>query len=108
MIYNWHALLKPATVAQALLRALDRWKSLWDRAIESVAPNKRQWLGVARHAPEVAWLSRRIIEVSMAAQSKELTYLYRVTTYDLKNFHDFIREYGATSEVNTRTEAGSF
>ena len=44
----------------------------------------------------------------MAAQSKELTYLYRVTTYDLKNFHDFIREYGATSEVNTRTEAGSF
>jgi len=98
-------MLKPATVAQTLLRALDRWKSLWSRAIERVAPDKRQWLGVARHAPETAWLSRRIIEVSMAAQNKEVGYLRRVTTYDLKDFHEFIREYGATSEISTRRES---
>jgi hypothetical protein len=101
MIFNWHTMLKPPGVAQSILHALDRWGLLWDRAIARITPEAQQWLGVARHAPEIAWLSRRIIEISLTRQSDEVQYLQRCATYDLADFHQFIRQYGAASESHT-------
>ncbi|KAB5569952.1 fungal-specific transcription factor domain-containing protein [Coniochaeta sp. 2T2.1] len=96
VIVNCRAMPLPDTVAKALLRALDRWRSLWSSAIDRVPADQRPWLGLVRHAPEIAWLSRRILETGVTGQGADSIYLRRVTTYDLADFHQFIKRYGGT------------
>ncbi|KAB5515474.1 fungal-specific transcription factor domain-containing protein [Coniochaeta sp. 2T2.1] len=99
MIFNCRAMPLPDTVANALLRALDRWRSLWSNAIDRVPADQRPWLGLVRYAPEIAWLSRRILETGVAGQGADSVYLRRVSTYDLADFHQFIKLYGGTRAV---------
>ena len=68
---------------------------LWSSAIDRVPVDQVPWLGVVRHAPEIAWLSRRILETGVTGEVADSSYLQRVTTYDLADFHQFVKEYGA-------------
>jgi hypothetical protein len=77
-----------------ILRALDRWDSLWVDAFARVPVDERRWLGIARHSPEVVALSRRMIELSRTEEAQKSAYLQCVATYDTVIFHEFVQKYG--------------
>jgi hypothetical protein len=66
-----------------------------------VAPDQRSWLGVAKHSPEFALISRRIIEVNTTDKGRGLRYLHCTAEYDFKAFHEFILHYGLVSNDGT-------
>lgn len=106
MIFTWHTMLRPTAVAQALLCGLQQWRRLWDTAIDRVDVSQRQWLGVVRHAPEIAWLSLRTVQVMMEGKDRDSKYLQRIATYDLTDFHQFIRTHGTIRETNKNISRG--
>ncbi|RFN47901.1 hypothetical protein FIE12Z_7846 [Fusarium flagelliforme] len=77
-----------------VLRALDRWDSLWTKAFERIPVDERRWLGIVRHSAEVIALSRRMIELSGTEEAEKSAYLQCVATYDTAVFHDFVQKYG--------------
>ncbi|KAF5020901.1 hypothetical protein F66182_7053 [Fusarium sp. NRRL 66182] len=77
------------------------WSTLWKAAIERASPDERKWLGIARYAPEMAILLRKIVELSGTGEGRELAYLQCVASYDTADFHEFVRIHvhgGATTE----------
>ncbi|RBR25990.1 uncharacterized protein FIESC28_01263 [Fusarium coffeatum] len=77
-----------------VLRALDRWDSLWIDAFERIPVDERKWFGIARHSPEVIALSRRMIELIGSEEAEKSAYLQCVATYDTAVFHEFVQKYG--------------
>lgn len=75
-----------------VLSALDRWEPIWDRAIDRVPSGQQQWLGIVRYSREIAWLTRKIIESSIAKESKHANYLQQIAMYSTKSIHQFIRQ----------------
>lgn len=80
--------------ASVLLRALNRWESLWSVAIGQIIPKQQPWLGVAKHSPEFALISRRIVEVSNTDKQESSKYLQCTAEYSFQTFHEFILQYG--------------
>ncbi|KAH7483348.1 hypothetical protein NW761_008137 [Fusarium oxysporum] len=80
-----------------LLRALDRWDSLWMDAFERIPEDERRWLGIGKHTPEVMALSRRTIELIESGEAKNSAYLQDIACYDTAVFHDFVQKYGQES-----------
>ncbi|CAG7560307.1 unnamed protein product [Fusarium equiseti] len=66
-----------------VLRALDRWDSLWIDAFERIPVYERKWFGIARHSPEVIALSRRMIELSGTEEADKSTYLQCIATREI-------------------------
>ena len=93
IIFNLQTLPLPDNTSQALLRALDRWKTLWDAATVRIAPDQRRWLGVERNSPGLALLSRRIIEVNGTEAGRASKYLQRIPKHDFSDIHGFILEH---------------
>lgn len=91
IVYNFHISSLPDSNAHILLRALNRWKMLWDAMMPRVSAEQRQWMGVTKFAPEVAWLTEKIIEVNGIKEAKGLAYLQRVPGYNLRAVHELIR-----------------
>ncbi|KAG8667526.1 hypothetical protein FPOAC2_12694 [Fusarium poae] len=77
-----------------VLRALDRWDTLWIDAFARIPESERKWLGIARHYPEVVALSRRAIELSGTKEAENSAYLQCIATYDTAIFHEFVQKYG--------------
>lgn len=77
-----------------VLRALDRWDSLWTNAYERIPADERRWLGIVRHCYELIALSRRMIELSGTEEAEKSAYLQCVATYDTAVFHEFVQKYG--------------
>jgi hypothetical protein len=82
----------PREMSFTLLRALDRWKKLWDAAFSQVPLDQRRWLGISGHAPELAMLSRLIIETCGTERAKTLRYLQGIAGSDLTEFHHFLKQ----------------
>ncbi|KAF4960239.1 hypothetical protein FSARC_10527 [Fusarium sarcochroum] len=76
------------------LLTLDRWNSLWTGAFARISADEKSWLGIARHTPEVAALSRKIVELSGTGEAKSSAYMQCVATYDTAIFHEFVQTYG--------------
>ncbi|EEU48208.1 uncharacterized protein NECHADRAFT_75560 [Fusarium vanettenii 77-13-4] len=94
LIFNHRTSMLPASSSDILLRALNRWTPLWDAAMQQIPVDDRKWLGVSRYSPEVATISKRIIEVGGTEEGKNSPYLQCIGTYDMIAFHEFIRKYG--------------
>lgn len=80
-----------------LLRALDRWDSLWMDAYQRIPKDERKWLGTKKHTAEVVALSRRTIEVIQSGEAKDSAYLQEIGCYDTAVFHEFVQKYGQMS-----------
>lgn len=96
----------PASSSDILLRALNRWSPIWDAAMQQIPVDDRKWLGVSRYSPEVATISKRIIEVGGTDEGKNSPYLQCVGTYDMVAFHQFIRKYGPESPAGAGKRDG--
>ncbi|KAF4454962.1 hypothetical protein F53441_2619 [Fusarium austroafricanum] len=81
-----------------LLRALDRWDSLWPDAYERIPEDDRRWLGIAKHTPEVIAISRRAIKLIGTEEAKTSAYLQGIATYDTAVFHEFVQQFGQESQ----------
>lgn len=92
IIYNLHTSMLPTSNATVLLRALDRWDTIWDASMRRFSDEQRKWIGLARTAPEVSWLSRKILETNEREVGKKLAYFERVPGYVAEAAYDLIRE----------------
>ena len=82
----------PREASLPIRRALDRWKNLWDVAFNSIDPDQRKWLGIPRHAPELASISKLTIEMSGSEKAKTSKYLQGIVGYDLHDLQIFIQQ----------------
>jgi hypothetical protein len=76
-----------------LLQALSTWRNCWKKAVENVPSDHQHWLGVAKNAPGIEYLSRRVIEVAVSTELGRSQYLQRITSHSRKELHEFIREF---------------
>ncbi|EWG41702.1 hypothetical protein FVEG_03762 [Fusarium verticillioides 7600] len=83
--------------SKVLLRALDRWDSLWTGAYKRIPKDERKWLGIKKHTAEVMALSRRTIEIIQSGEVKDSAYLQDIGTYDTTVFYEFVQKFGQTS-----------
>ncbi|KAF3796978.1 hypothetical protein GCG54_00005393 [Colletotrichum gloeosporioides] len=90
IIFNLHTFPLHDIRGINLLRALDRWTTLWNAAAHHKQPGS---LGVERNSPGLALLSRKIIEVTGTDTAGQCEYLQRVPKHDFSDLHRFIREY---------------
>lgn len=91
----------PRSFSSVLLRALDRWESLWYVASNRIPPDQRSWLGVAKYSPEFALISRRIVEVSNTEEGRRSKYLQCTAEYDLHFFREFLLQHGSVNIVDS-------
>ncbi|KAJ4217212.1 hypothetical protein NW759_009159 [Fusarium solani] len=106
LIFNHRTSMLPASSSDILLRALNRWTPIWDAAMQQIPVDDRKWLGVSRYSPEVAIISKRMIEVGGTEEGKNSPYLQCVGTYDMVAFHQFIRTYGLDGPTGAGKQDG--
>ncbi|KAK1579614.1 uncharacterized protein LY79DRAFT_522447 [Colletotrichum navitas] len=90
VIFNLHPFSLHDTGRINLLRALDRWTTLWNAATHTKQPES---LGVERNSPGLALLSRKIVQITGTEAARQCAYLQRVPKHDFSDLHRFIREY---------------
>ncbi|PKS06213.1 hypothetical protein jhhlp_006959 [Lomentospora prolificans] len=93
IIFNLHVTMFLAQQSKKLLQTLSTWRDLWERAMEKVPESHSRWLGVAKNAPDIEYLSRRIIEVAISPEAGSSRYLERVPSYCARDVHEFIRAF---------------
>lgn len=93
VLYNIHTGMLLGELSSVILRALDRWDSLWDKAIRRIPSENLQWLGVCKNGREFSSFTRRIVEVYRTAKEKQPRYLQRIPAADMTDVHQFIFEY---------------
>lgn len=79
--------------ADSLFQALECWRTLWKRTVDATSVDRRELLGVANITPAIEHLSRRVIEISKTTESGNSPYLQRVPSYDMRDIHEFIRDF---------------
>ena len=93
VMFHYHTLMLIDNGASILFRGLDRWKQLWDNALSRLNSEERKALGLVKYSAELAFLSRRIVEVASAKEGgTQPKYLQRRVTYDTVALHQFIRQ----------------
>ncbi|KAH8888920.1 hypothetical protein GQ53DRAFT_690656 [Thozetella sp. PMI_491] len=107
IIFNHRSSMLPTCHAAILLRALDRWNRLWGTAISLAPADRQRWMGVAKHAPEFALISRRILEVGATEEGKRSRYLRCTAEYDFTAFREFIIQHGLAARSTPLELAGS-
>ncbi|KAF4980681.1 hypothetical protein FZEAL_3349 [Fusarium zealandicum] len=71
---------------------LDRWSTVWAGVLAEIPTDERKWLGIAEYAAEVAFLSRKVLELSGTEEAGDLAYLRCIAMYDTVGFHQFVRK----------------
>lgn len=97
MIFNLHVSLSLPQQSSKLLQTCARWRRLWERGMDSLPPEHRSYLGIAKNIPDVEHLSRHIVEVAVSSKAGSSRYLQRVPSYSAREIHDFIREFATGS-----------
>lgn len=85
------------STSKALLRALDRWASLWIPAMQRVPEQQLTGLGMTRIAPELAFLMKRVLEVSGTPGANGLGYFDGTVRYDTADLHEFVKKHGLSA-----------
>ncbi|QGI61032.1 hypothetical protein CEK26_005002 [Fusarium fujikuroi] len=96
-IFHYRTSAASCDHSKMLLRALDRWDSLWMDAYQRIPKDERKWLGTKKHTAEVIAFSRRTIEVIQSGEAKDSAYLQEIGCYDTAVFHEFVQKYGQMS-----------
>ncbi|OJJ48010.1 hypothetical protein ASPZODRAFT_15457 [Penicilliopsis zonata CBS 506.65] len=76
-------------ISPTLLRASSRWKQLWS-TVSAQAGDNLQYQGCSRHALELWWLLRCILEVGVVSDLK-IAYLNNAATDDAGEIHEFMK-----------------
>ncbi|KAK6855595.1 hypothetical protein PG995_007746 [Apiospora arundinis] len=92
IIFNLHVTMSLPLQSERLLYTFSRWRYLWDRGMERLPSDQHQYLGIAKNIPDIEHLSRRIVEVSVSAESDSSRYLQRVPSYSASEIHGFIQD----------------
>lgn len=92
VMFHYHTSMLVDNGSSILSRGLDRWKQLWDDAISRLNIEERKSLGLVKYSAELAFLSRRIVEVASAKGCMQPKYLQRCVTYDTVALHQFIQQ----------------
>lgn len=87
--------------SSALLRALDLWASLWISAVQRTPDQELKGLGMMRIAPELAFLMKRVLEVSGTPAASGLGYFNGNVKYDTADLHEFVKCQGLSAAPMT-------
>lgn len=77
-------------MAPKTLRALSRWKVLWEAAATKVGKEEMDTSGWAKHSREMCWLAVSLVEMS-AAGKEDAAYFKGVSHESLEELHDVIK-----------------
>jgi hypothetical protein len=77
---------------EVLLRAINRWKDLWDNSHARDMPSKRRLAGFTKYCLELWQLAHKILEVAQD-RNPESAYMMHKPTDSLKELHSFIQHY---------------
>jgi hypothetical protein len=77
---------------QALLRATNHWKELWDRIYSRDGLSEKRLIGFTKYGLELWWLAQKILDVARTG-SDASAYMTGTPTDSLTELHDFIREH---------------
>ncbi|KAG9249436.1 uncharacterized protein F5Z01DRAFT_496400 [Emericellopsis atlantica] len=100
VIFNYKASMLPKSGLATIVRALDRWVLLWATALDRIEPHDRKWLGIAKYAPEIALISRKVLETILREQEGEMSYFRRIANYDSSAFHEIVCHYTKEAEAS--------
>ncbi|RDW65957.1 hypothetical protein BP6252_09592 [Coleophoma cylindrospora] len=92
VIFHSHTSMLVDNSSLLLFRGLDRWSQQWDDAMSRMNIEGRKSLGLVTYSTELAFLSRRILEVNSAKEGIKPKYLQRNVTYDTVALYQFIRQ----------------
>ncbi|KAH7123136.1 hypothetical protein EDB81DRAFT_226591 [Dactylonectria macrodidyma] len=85
IIFNLRTTVPMQSSLSRVLRALHRWWSAWDDTPQS---NR---VGLASHAPELARLTKNILEAGLRNDAKFSTYLSGLALEDTMHIHELIK-----------------
>ncbi|KAI6782242.1 uncharacterized protein J7T54_008328 [Emericellopsis cladophorae] len=100
VVFNYRASMLPKSGLATVMRALDRWALLWATALDRIEPHDRKWLGIAKYAPEIAFISRKVLEAILREQEGDLRYLRLIANYDSSAFHELICHFATEAEAS--------
>lgn len=75
-----------------LLRALSRWKELWDDLHTTDEAGKKKAIGFTKHGAELWWVTCKVLELARSGGTNS-RYLIGVPTDSLRELHEFIKQY---------------
>jgi hypothetical protein len=93
VMFHHHTTVLVNNSSTILLRGLDRWNLLWDAAMSRIGDEEQRWLGVVKYSTGIAFISKRIMEVSKTEDGMLSKYLQRIVTYDTMALYRFIRQF---------------
>ncbi|PVH72467.1 hypothetical protein DL98DRAFT_610666 [Cadophora sp. DSE1049] len=77
---------------EPILRAVDRWKSLWDVVSQDSEGRSMSHKGFERHAIEYWWLARTLLKVGQS-EDQSCRYMQCIPSDSAKDLHDFVCRY---------------
>ncbi|WQF79139.1 Putative zn(2)Cys(6) fungal-type DNA-binding domain, Zinc finger C2H2-type [Colletotrichum destructivum] len=80
------------TSAQALLRAVSRWETMWETIRGRMDPAAFEKIGMIRFNSELCWAARKIVQVAISGD-KSSAYMQKVGHDSLVQLHEFVRQY---------------
>lgn len=78
--------------AEVTLRALDRWKTLWDYVNRNSEDASVSHKGFERHAGEYWWLTRTLAKIGQSGD-QSCQYMRPCPSDSAKSLHEFMRRY---------------
>ncbi|PSN73800.1 hypothetical protein BS50DRAFT_614831 [Corynespora cassiicola Philippines] len=81
-----------SATAEAILRALDRWKDLWDLANKDEEDGLLLQKGFEKHAVEYWWLARTVVKIGQLGD-QSCRYMQPIPSDSAKDLNDFVRMY---------------
>lgn len=97
-VYALHAVMRGALLMGllessmgAVKRAVERWQVLWDGVATDMGEEGIRKCGLARHSPVLAWLLRRIIEISGDERVQGARYLGGVAHEGLEEVWELVK-----------------
>lgn len=80
--------------SSAVMRALHRWRALWDDAVEALNSSRKRAPGTVKNGTELALLTTKIVEFGGRDEAvRDSPYLQGIVREDTADFHEFIKKY---------------
>lgn len=91
VIFNLHVAMVLADQSTKILRTLQHWRCLWERALRSLSDDERMKFGVANIVSGLECLTRKIVETAVSDEANFSLYLRRAPSHGTKELHEFIK-----------------
>ena len=75
-----------------LLRALSRWKEIWDALHARLEAEQKRSIGFTKYGVELWWVARKVLELAHAGDVQS-RYMAGTPTDSVRELHEFIEKY---------------